>query len=93
MKAATSLEKKTSLPTKNPKTQPQKGLHWSVRKLLMAAPYAYSAGKRSMSEKFDREQKRAEKEKKTISGGGRAKRSKVVHETPQMRGGKRRQTK
>ncbi len=60
---AASSEKKTCLPTKKAKAQPQRGLPESVRKILMAATYRSSAGKRSMSEKADREQKQAERRK------------------------------
>ena len=57
----------------------------------MAAPY--SAGKRSKGEKSTKEQKQAGREKKDTSGGGRAERSKEVHETPQKRGGRRKPAK
>ena len=51
--AAASTEKNTCLPTVKPKAQPMKGLPESVRKMLMATTYAFSAGKRCNGKKAD----------------------------------------
>ena len=76
VRAAASLEKKTCLPTQKAKAQPQRGLPESVRKILMAATYRSSAGKRSMSEKANHQQKQAgRREKKTEKGHLRRRKS------------------
>ena len=65
VEATSTLEEKACLPTKKHTVPPQKGLHKSVRRILMAAPY--SAGKRSKGEKSTKEQKQAGREKKDTS--------------------------
>ena len=77
-----SSEKKTCMPARRHKTQPQKGLPEGVRKILMA-------GRKSMSGKAGGERKQAGSEEKKATSGGRAERSEVIHETRQERGVKR----